>query len=677
MKYNTTPLIDLFEKVNQSQIMLPDFQRDFVWDRNRQSLLVASLMNEIPMGALLTSKSNNSFSCRKIGLSNYVASGNADELLLDGQQRVTTLFNVFNDVYGLYHAQLQIPHDEIYSKYIYHELKSRWFLRLNTSFMGLEYLQMNINLSTSEVNESITNRKDLKTNNNGYGPKINLTTLIDFCSHEKLLPLFLVVSNERFVNSLLRNCAESIGAKMQYYNDDKLEVVRNIHYPNMDFNDFKNDIEKLVREMKDNWVLDTSNFLRKIIKSEQFVIYLEDISKVSEAFNYLNRGGLRLSNFDLFCSRFSNLGIRTKTIEYATNYQTVINKNRQGNTISLSDTNILINSSELEPNYSEFLVHVYSLYHYHQSKNTSALFDMAVLKSNYSLDQITGLTHTIIKDCQDIANKVAAFIFLNFGFDGINKIPNKLALIPIAWLIIIRDVDFENDEHVNLICAHYYTTIFTLYYDSHQNENCLKAAKELINLFDKDTIVMDKYEIMVGEIFNNYLKKDTLLLQSDDYISKSVELNLFNFYLCREYRGIVDFTVGLDRINFLSEREIHHIIPLSSATKIKQSTKELRKDKYHRLNSVLNKTPISKNANRQLSDMGVSHYFTQLSSVFSSIKEGHLIPDAYKTFQMNGILSIPYNPNDPNHMKLDDLYTLRYNDLKSKTEDLILTWLKP
>ena len=675
MKYNTTPLIDLFEKINQSQIMLPDFQRDFVWDRNRQSLLVASLMNGIPMGALLTSKSNNSFSCRKIGLSNYLSSGNANELLLDGQQRVTTLFNVFNDIYGLYHSQLQMPPDEIFRKYVYHELKSRWFLRLNSNFMGLKNLRMNRDLSTSEVNEAITNRKDIKTNNNGYGPQLNLNLLRSFCRSEKLLPLFLLKSNPSFWATVLRRLADDMGDEIVTYDDEKLEELRLIHYPDMLLVDFKSNIDTLVTDMKDNWVFNTQDFLRGIIKTEQFVIYLEDISKVSEAFNYLNRGGLRLSNFDLFCSRFSNLGIRTKTIDFASNYSTIINKDRLGRIINLSDVNVLINSSELEPNYGEFLVHVFSLYHYHQLSPNTIKFDDAVLKSKYSLDQVTNITGQIISNCQDVANKIAAFIYLNFGFKGIDKIPNKLALIPIAWLMVSRDVDLENDAHVNLICAHYYTTVFCLYYDSHQNENCATAAKELISLFDRDAVTVDKYKRMVQEIFANYLKKETLLLQSDDYISKSVELNLFNFYLCREYRGIVDFTTALDRINHASEREIHHIIPLSSSTKIKQSTKELRKEKYHRLNSMLNKTPISKNANRQLSDMAVTNYFTQLSSVFSSIKEGHLIPDAYKTFQLNGVLSSSYNPNDPNHMKLDELYTLRYNDLKSKTEDLILTWL--
>jgi hypothetical protein len=678
MGYKAIKLIALFEKIKEEKIFLPDFQRDYVWDRAMQSLLTASLMNKIPMGAFLTSNLKSKVYCRSLGLINYTAGNYQGDMLLDGQQRLTTLFNVFNDIYDFYNKTLTLSHIDIYDNYVFNELKSRWFLRVNSSFIGIEYFNMADNLSTIEVNEAILNKQDLKTTVHGYGPKISERELITYCNNQELIPLFLVVSNMRFIQEVLLNLARLHGANIVLsYDDEKLENLRKIHFPNMPFQEFKTGIISgtFLDLMKIKWISKVTSFLTSLIDSEQFVIHLEDISKVTEAFNYLNRGGVKLSNFDLFCSKFSESKLRVSSVEHVSNYSVKINKNREICEIFLRDTTVF--NKELDSQFSEFLVHVFSMYHFKVEHPYDEIFDLSVLKSRYSLDKISNdfLNKKVIEKVLDIASRVVAVNYLCFGFKGVDKIPNKLALIPIAWLIIKRDLDLENDKNVNLICAHYYTTIFSLYYDSHQNENCVKASKELIDLFDRNLTVLNKFKTMVNELFTVCLRKEVLLLQGEDYISKSVETNLFNFYLCREHRGIVDFSSTVQRINYASEREIHHIIPLNSASKIKQSTKELRRNKLNRLNSILNRTPISKIANRDLSDMAVNTYMAELSTIFSLIKVGHLIPDDYKSFQLNGILKNAYDPNDPLHVKLDKLYTQRYNDIKATTEELLLTWL--
>jgi hypothetical protein len=69
--------------------------------------------------------------------------------------------------------------------------------------------------------------------------------------------------------------------------------------------------------------------------------------------------------------------------------------------------------------------------------------------------------------------------------------------------------------------------------------------------------------------------------------------------------------------------EIHHIIPLGNATKIGQSSIAIRKNKEHILNSPLNCTCISQEANRTIRDLPPTIYLNYLQQ---STLYGHAIP---------------------------------------------------
>ena len=675
MKNKSLTLNKVFEQIFDFQILLPDFQRDFVWDRPKQSLLLASLLNEIPMGAFLTSKSSSDFNCRMIGMNKYKVSTPQNELLLDGQQRITTLFNVFNDIYGFYQQVFNISPIDVFDKYIFTELKSRWFLNIDSEFVGLNYFKINQNLDTSQVDQSIIYKKDLKTNLNGYGPELEMSKLFSFCKQNKYVPLFLLVSDFRFIIKVLGDLAQNHGSDIQIkFDDQQLEHLRKNHCQNMPFDEFKNAIKNgndLITEIKNLWLSEVVSFLKELLKAEQSFIHLEDTRKVAESFNYLNRGGVKLSNFDLFCSRFSTLGLRKKTIDLASSFTFGMAQNNLVKLFGIDDSNILNKNNELENTFSEYLVTIYSLYHYHINKPNENDFEMSVIKSNYALDLIplSFISNQTIEICTNILCEIAVFITVNLGFSGLNVLPNKLAIIPLAWVSIKRDLDFNNNTHIHLLKTHYYTTVFCYYYDSHQNENCVKASSEIIKLFDRCASTQELYLNKIGtDIFSKYLTKEVLLMQTDDYISSSLEINLLNFHLCLNPGGIVDFKLPRQQIDFNSEREIHHLIPLNNATKIKQSTSAIRKDKTHRLNSVLNKSIISKDANRDISGMNISSYMTQISSLFSAIKVGHNIPDSFRSFVITGPVDGSYNPQNPMHLELDRIYTERYNDFKSRIE---------
>lgn len=94
---NDTNLSELLTWVEKGKAQLPDFQRSWVWDNSKICKLIESITSGYPMGAAMfleTGGENVRFTYRKFtGVSDTI-SEKPEFLVLDGQQRLTTLFQV-------------------------------------------------------------------------------------------------------------------------------------------------------------------------------------------------------------------------------------------------------------------------------------------------------------------------------------------------------------------------------------------------------------------------------------------------------------------------------------------------------------------------------------------------------------------------------------------------------
>lgn len=95
--FQTNPydLLKLLEDGQRGVLQLPDFQRSWVWDEDRIKSLLASISRAFPVGALMTLNTGGevNFKPRPIeGAPNEAKSTSPESLLLDGQQRITSLY---------------------------------------------------------------------------------------------------------------------------------------------------------------------------------------------------------------------------------------------------------------------------------------------------------------------------------------------------------------------------------------------------------------------------------------------------------------------------------------------------------------------------------------------------------------------------------------------------------
>src|ERR1700722_15932924 len=97
--FQTNPfdLNQLLEDCQHGTLQLPDFQRSWVWDEERIKSLIASISRAFPVGALMTLEGGGAanFKPRPVeGAADAAKHAHPQSLLLDGQQRMTSLYQV-------------------------------------------------------------------------------------------------------------------------------------------------------------------------------------------------------------------------------------------------------------------------------------------------------------------------------------------------------------------------------------------------------------------------------------------------------------------------------------------------------------------------------------------------------------------------------------------------------
>jgi hypothetical protein len=96
--FDTNPVLlqTLLKTCEDGKLQLPDFQRSWVWEEERIMSLIASVSRGFPMGALMSLKSKIEtgvvFAYRPIEGAPVAALTKPEQLLLDGQQRMTSLY---------------------------------------------------------------------------------------------------------------------------------------------------------------------------------------------------------------------------------------------------------------------------------------------------------------------------------------------------------------------------------------------------------------------------------------------------------------------------------------------------------------------------------------------------------------------------------------------------------
>lgn len=172
----------ILERIDAYQLFVPAFQREYVWKREDAKQLIDSLIKEYPTGTMLTWETSNPPELK--GKHKYSESQGNVKLLLDGQQRITTLYMLINGEIPPYYQHLEILNDtrglyvNIESLELSYYMKTRmennpawqnitdiFQKKIDAFLIGAEYQKIGKSLATEDlqrINEKINSIINIK-----------------------------------------------------------------------------------------------------------------------------------------------------------------------------------------------------------------------------------------------------------------------------------------------------------------------------------------------------------------------------------------------------------------------------------------------------------------------------------------------------------------------------------
>ncbi len=99
----------ILDKIEEKQLFVPAFQREYVWKKDDAKQLIDSLIKEYPTGTMLTWETASPPELK--GPHKYDEKQGAVRVLLDGQQRITTLYMLIRGQIPPYYTAPEIMND--------------------------------------------------------------------------------------------------------------------------------------------------------------------------------------------------------------------------------------------------------------------------------------------------------------------------------------------------------------------------------------------------------------------------------------------------------------------------------------------------------------------------------------------------------------------------------------
>lgn len=703
---------ELFQKIDERKLVLPDFQRDLEWKKNQQKDLVASVLLGLPIGSiLLLEGKSDDFSSKRIGYSKMIETPAEECLyLLDGQQRITSLKSSFCDFYDN-ENWLSIM-DEVYPI-----LKNRLLLRVNVEdneedIFGYERLVFNEELFRKQdpivfenrlIHESIGKTLTSKWCNPGVvfkeltfkaneteerkQKRIN-NQFCKECANRYLIPLYCLNQDAETKN--IKNVLNSIAnqrltdLKAEVAGDKEL-IIKYLEPVNPEIQEDideidDNELNSLWQQLASTWAADLYTYLEKILSLDVPIIQLksDEIGRAVIIFENINRGGTKLSNFDLVVARaardkeYKSLSLRIKDIlEKLLPLPTSLTNRILMTSLRPTELNIsymTVKDGKVNESLKNQYLNVLSIYCKELVSNLDFKTEIACHKTDIiSRQRILSLTHNEINNYTELVltgiKRACAFLNIRCGVSRIEELQYKLMLVPLA-ITLINDEVWNNETYLNKLEAWYWLSIFSGLYARNQNERCLKDVNQIRYYLYTDTSVYSKFTNTIFEV-PGYCDKKLLLNQSDQSIPNTIHKVLLQYLLSNcppdfvENRMLTAWQITNEEIKV----EDHHIRPLKNATSLGQSSNKLRRNPKHPLNSPLNRTYILSQTNNKISDKAPEQYFKEITRLNLS---QHLIEEGDYQHQ------IIFDNDDKMYLfELDNRYKRLVDKIKEEINSLL------
>lgn len=143
-----TRLVNYLDEIKKGELVVPEFQRDFIWNRKQRVELFESMEKEYPIGALLFWKPDEEYNFKdEIGPFKSPKPVDKPFYILDGFQRMTTLFGSLMNPST---TDLEVVKNKLKEFSIYYDLIALEFTYLRMRPAEPHFLPVNILINTHD-----------------------------------------------------------------------------------------------------------------------------------------------------------------------------------------------------------------------------------------------------------------------------------------------------------------------------------------------------------------------------------------------------------------------------------------------------------------------------------------------------------------------------------------------
>lgn len=702
-KYVQSNLKDIVEDNKAGKLVLPNFQRDFVWDFDKQKRLLSTFLCGLPIGSLLLlNGKKDDFSCRNLCYTSDPKHISTEcSYLLDGQQRLSSLASFFSNLFGDV-VDYNNNHDSLYNA-----LRHRWYLRLEPQhreadifgWHGLNYSENRIyNYEPNDLVDFIGAYKVYKNKKDQWwhpaylpkdekekklSPAKRKEAIAEAASRLGIIPLweFYEAPDSGLHEMVLRKIGERrrhvIEAAIKEGEMSYFEILGHLDPEIEDRVKNGEEIEETWIELRTNWKKEIITCIKKSVSTQELPVILlpaDEVGRAVATFSAVNEGGTRLDPYDLIVARAAKSrqekSLTIRVVELLKNEVTGLknvygqNSGQAPKTWSSESFGALADNVPTSA-LKDIFLNALSIYNHCKLKKKEPKVEHIKIKG------ILELSHEEINDgiepCILAIKQALAFLCFRCGMRSLSDLHYKLMIQPIIYCFLEKTV-FSNTDKIDKIEYWYWLSLFSGRYREYQNETCVEDIENLLSFIKngREQFKTDEEKLLNYE---GYSSVDVLLMEAREDVPAAIYNGLMCYVLSRQPRDfLIDYRFNcweldkevekvVDDVDFKLELHDHHIMPLATQKTLSGSTSEIRKDKTCILNSPLNRTYILGKTNNALGAKLLSEYMPTISKAGAY---HHCIPA--EDFSVK-------NPGEDNQDYYKRFLKARYDRLRAAIEE--------
>ncbi|MDE0655536.1 MAG: DUF262 domain-containing protein [Acidimicrobiaceae bacterium] len=695
--YETATLRDIIDSHAHGKLVLPNFQREFVWSLEDQRQLLTSLLADIPIGAVLLLRGKSTdFAARRFGQGTAADPAAECTFLLDGQQRLSCVHQFLSDPLS------EEPGWESITRDTYYNLRYRWLVRVvpeqdkpdpfgyfHLHFRGIreepealgdfvEPFRVKLAGSNGDVAHPAWLVAQLASENGNEGEL--RYRIAHGLAGQGLIPLWEVISRPSDAGSLhgmalqiiAQARAEQLAARSGPADEDILAAAQEVRPGLVQAGDdvMYAELADAITSMSATWVKAMRDYLDELGEREvpQVILPRDELDRAIPIFEVMNQGGTPLSTFDLVVAKMARLTVGQETAERSLAEQLIQhavestvevtdalwngNSAQRPSLWRVSEYNFVVERDSLSSNFKNALLNLLSV-RAHSAASSVAELDTDHIKRPAILKLDATQIKELWKDAANAVIRAWAFLSIRCGIRNSADLRNKLVLLPIAFAVSSDEI-WDNSQALDRLEYWYWCTTLAGTYTERQSDNCINDIKQLYAWLiegEPNPFTGRQSHVLTAPKYSD----DTTLLRRHEEVGVASDVGdyIAHYVLSRNPKDFLE-EPRLAAWDFEQELELHHVIPLQTATSVGESTSKLRSrtEQRHVLNSPLNKTFILKKTNRVLGARPVQQY---MEHVPTSSPLTHLLPSGATSYQRQ--------PSEDEDQYYDRVLRRRYDHL--------------